>query len=158
MTDLYNDAIYSGVTGFRLKYPSYSDKRTWTVDNTEWIEITKRKNELPTAKLRTYVLYYRKNGEDTSSEQQPGVSEYNYRFYSKNTNAKNKQIGWFWGFPLFKINENDWPLWKSCISSTRGFEGSQLQNVAEFKYNISCLLYTSPSPRDKRQSRMPSSA
>ena len=27
----------------------------------------------------------------------------------------------------------------------------------ESKYNI-CLLYTSPSPRDKRQSRMPSSA
>ena len=25
-------------------------------------------------------------------------------------------------------------------------------------YNQSCLLYTSPSPRDKRQSRMPSSA
>ena len=24
--------------------------------------------------------------------------------------------------------------------------------------NMSCLLYTSPSPRDKRQSRMPSSA
>ena len=24
--------------------------------------------------------------------------------------------------------------------------------------NINCLLYTSPSPRDKRQSRMPSSA
>ena len=26
------------------------------------------------------------------------------------------------------------------------------------KYNLGCLLYTSPSPRDKRQSRMPSSA
>ena len=25
-------------------------------------------------------------------------------------------------------------------------------------FNMSCLLYTSPSPRDKRQSRMPSSA
>ena len=25
-------------------------------------------------------------------------------------------------------------------------------------YNKACLLYTSPSPRDKRQSRMPSSA
>ena len=25
-------------------------------------------------------------------------------------------------------------------------------------YTIGCLLYTSPSPRDKRQSRMPSSA
>ena len=28
----------------------------------------------------------------------------------------------------------------------------------ELNTNISCLLYTSPSPRDKRQSRMPSSA
>ena len=26
------------------------------------------------------------------------------------------------------------------------------------RLNIGCLLYTSPSPRDKRQSRMPSSA
>ena len=26
------------------------------------------------------------------------------------------------------------------------------------QYAYSCLLYTSPSPRDKRQSRMPSSA
>ena len=26
------------------------------------------------------------------------------------------------------------------------------------KYTVTCLLYTSPSPRDKRQSRMPSSA
>ena len=26
------------------------------------------------------------------------------------------------------------------------------------KHSIACLLYTSPSPRDKRQSRMPSSA
>ena len=26
------------------------------------------------------------------------------------------------------------------------------------KYPRNCLLYTSPSPRDKRQSRMPSSA
>ena len=28
----------------------------------------------------------------------------------------------------------------------------------EAKRNKACLLYTSPSPRDKRQSRMPSSA
>ena len=28
----------------------------------------------------------------------------------------------------------------------------------EIKKFINCLLYTSPSPRDKRQSRMPSSA
>ena len=28
----------------------------------------------------------------------------------------------------------------------------------ELKQQVICLLYTSPSPRDKRQSRMPSSA
>ena len=30
--------------------------------------------------------------------------------------------------------------------------------LAEMRQQSSCLLYTSPSPRDKRQSRMPSSA
>ena len=31
--------------------------------------------------------------------------------------------------------------------------------IAEFAHlEVACLLYTSPSPRDKRQSRMPSSA
>ena len=30
--------------------------------------------------------------------------------------------------------------------------------LRENGYDITCLLYTSPSPRDKRQSRMPSSA
>ena len=30
--------------------------------------------------------------------------------------------------------------------------------IEKVKSDISCLLYTSPSPRDKRQSRMPSSA
>ena len=30
--------------------------------------------------------------------------------------------------------------------------------VEDFEFDWSCLLYTSPSPRDKRQSRMPSSA
>ena len=42
-----------------------------------------------------------------------------------------------------------------------GLENSE--SVAEHSYMMSvmsmvCLLYTSPSPRDKRQSRMPSSA
>ena len=30
--------------------------------------------------------------------------------------------------------------------------------VVEVEQAVTCLLYTSPSPRDKRQSRMPSSA
>ena len=42
--------------------------------------------------------------------------------------------------------------------------GKNLENNFEYYYeilmihNTLCLLYTSPSPRDKRQSRMPSSA
>ena len=40
------------------------------------------------------------------------------------------------------------------------FYGKNKSDFSEYdieEYNI-CLLYTSPSPRDKRQSRMPSSA
>ena len=39
-----------------------------------------------------------------------------------------------------------------CVS----MDGS-IEKVA-FELLVGCLLYTSPSPRDKRQSRMPSSA
>ena len=45
------------------------------------------------------------------------------------------------------------------INSAKGF---QVINTLEINTDLlllkSCLLYTSPSPRDKRQSRMPSSA
>ena len=34
----------------------------------------------------------------------------------------------------------------------------KLEKVVEESTPLTCLLYTSPSPRDKRQSRMPSSA
>ena len=37
-------------------------------------------------------------------------------------------------------------------------DGSAASTSAARKRNYNCLLYTSPSPRDKRQSRMPSSA
>ena len=34
-------------------------------------------------------------------------------------------------------------------------KGSEIKSIRLGKINISCLLYTSPSPRDKRQWRMP---
>ena len=37
-------------------------------------------------------------------------------------------------------------------------DNTYFQSGFVISVNISCLLYTSPSPRDKRQSRMPSSA
>ena len=39
----------------------------------------------------------------------------------------------------------------------RGQEGAGIVTLHEGQFQT-CLLYTSPSPRDKRQSRMPSSA
>ena len=36
--------------------------------------------------------------------------------------------------------------------------GSPVKESEHESVNMACLLYTSPSPRDKRQSRMPSSA
>ena len=41
------------------------------------------------------------------------------------------------------------------------FEDAGIRHVSidpDFEHIKDCLLYTSPSPRDKRQSRMPSSA
>ena len=37
-------------------------------------------------------------------------------------------------------------------------KGDNVRNQGEFVDGYSCLLYTSPSPRDMRRSRMPSSA
>ena len=48
------------------------------------------------------------------------------------------------------------------VTSPQAFEGLRLQKRKvrrpELTLAVPCLLYTSPSPRDKRQSRMPSSA
>ena len=39
-----------------------------------------------------------------------------------------------------------------------GYHGSESYGLTWKVSLVICLLYTSPSPRDKRQSRMPSSA
>ena len=46
------------------------------------------------------------------------------------------------------------PVWGDVAVSD--YEGMLADAAVDVVYN--CLLYTSPSPRDKRQSRMPSSA
>ena len=60
--------------------------------------------------------------------------------------------------------ENRHPrLFKSTIDHMLNLDGEMHLNLRKehmsfFKPGYVCLLYTSPSPRDKRQSRMPSSA
>ena len=41
---------------------------------------------------------------------------------------------------------------------TPAYDTVHMQALADFRSLASCLLYTSPSPRDQRGSRMPSSA
>ena len=45
----------------------------------------------------------------------------------------------------------------SMCQSTRCNSMGRRSKVIEIEYNV-CLLYTSPSPRDRQKSRMPSSA
>ena len=46
---------------------------------------------------------------------------------------------------------------KQLIPQSEDQPRKEVDNIHEVMYNI-CLLYTSPSPRDQRGSRMPSSA
>ena len=56
--------------------------------------------------------------------------------------------------PGVKVSQKDY---HQIIVRGNGLE--KFNNTIEEKTSIKpCLLYTSPSPRDKRQSRMPSSA
>ena len=47
-------------------------------------------------------------------------------------------------------------IWDSHWLTNMGVKHRQLQS--ELEEYLGCLLYTSPSPRDMRRSRMPSSA
>ena len=60
-------------------------------------------------------------------------------------------------FPFGRNNGSHWGFTGGNVNGQLGgFIQSTLQEYDDSIY--SCLLYTSPSPRDKRQSRMPSSA
>jgi len=132
---------YNGINGFALKPPSqyetnnifkFIKRREQIANNKEFVEITKERNKLPTVTLRTYVLYYRNNG-DHMTTTVPGVdanvdTNENYRFYNNyiypngTNDAEGRQLGWIWGFPLFDVgrgnNSDNWPRWKSGASST----------------------------------------
>ena len=58
---------------------------------------------------------------------------------------------------LFDINQDTAEQGKEVLSSLKPAPLYKPKNV-ELITACNCLLYTSPSPRDKRQSRMPSSA
>ena len=64
------------------------------------------------------------------------------------------------GFKVGIIAQPDWQSAEAfkVLGKPRLFFGVAAGNMDSMINRYTCLLYTSPSPRDKRQSRMPSSA
>ena len=82
--------------------------------------------------------------------------------YGKSWKGNPGALRWFLRDPSGTVvaNSRD-PFNDSKPSSNTGRGGKdwQQKGIISKKGNFkNCLLYTSPSPRDKRQSRMPSSA
>ena len=119
---------FNGVTGFNLKWPCRHTSRPALANKGEWIELRKEKNKLPTARLRTWVLYPRYNGDisdngiDLNNPDETDLGSWkdsgwnadsfpqpNFRFYhNKNSTGKpaGRQIGSIWGFPLLNVGPN----------------------------------------------------
>ena len=126
---------FTGVHSFRLKYPQYTSFRNKISSKGEWIELYKNRNELPTAKLRTWVLYYRADGNNISSLS----ATHNYRFYSKIAGQDGLQLGWIWGFPLFNVGATttNWPKWGSCLGNNNGYSGTNSYGNEDMLVDIS---------------------
>ena len=62
--------------------------------------------------------------------------------------------------PIAKFAVDKWENKKEKLLDIISFEGCEIVECQTdyYKYNTICLLYTSPSPRDRQKSRMPSSA
>ena len=135
---------FTGVHSFRLKYPQYSSFRNKISSKGEWIELYKNRNELPTAKLRTWVLYYRNGGQWYGST---SPANGNYIFYDQGggfgaggaTNNDGRQLGWIWGFPLFNVGATatNWPKWATCLGNTHGYSGGETHGNEKMLVDIS---------------------
>ena len=63
--------------------------------------------------------------------------------------------------PVIAVPQSWMPNWIIDFGSRKDMVSNNLgprNNINRAGEAVTCLLYTSPSPRDKRQSRMPSSA
>ena len=58
---------------------------------------------------------------------------------------------------LFVVSQQLQEAWKRCTQGQSEQALAQDQ-LARLQHHTDCLLYTSPSPRDRQKSRMPSSA
>ena len=121
------------------------------------------KTETKTEEIPGIVL------ENMDTSVNPKEDFYNYvnGSWMKNTEIPKERTTWG-GFSVLRKSTDDDVLKILALAKEGGSYGpetDQAKALAIFDTkldttarNTACLLYTSPSPRDKRQSRMPSSA
>ena len=95
------------------------------------------------------------NEQQKVSEYDNGIIEY-YSQAGMDYEPWSRQFNMHFGYYRFGLN----PFNRERMLDEMNHQViNQLQlNTANKNQLLDCLLYTSPSPRDKRQSRMPSSA
>ena len=97
-------------------------------------------------------------------------AEQHMAYVARVSNPKNQDNDKFAGLLKYCIQHGHWSVFEQAfmtveINTTRGL-AAQILRHRSFTYqefsqryaDSSCLLYTSPSPRDPKTSRMPSSA
>ena len=109
----------------------------WLLDNIEGARARADKGELAFGTMDTFLMWRLTNG----------------RVHATDSTNAGRTL-------LFNIHENRWDE-ELCqlLNVPQSLLPEVHDSAADFcTTDKSCLLYTSPSPRDKRQSRMPSSA
>src|SRR5665811_2569234 len=91
-------------------------------------------------------------GSTAAAEHDTIWPEYEVSGFGTATTTTEAQEGYFSIFPRRDSLQDDAPLEGTRASLT------ELRRLTDFTWDQVCLLYTSPSPRDRTRSRMPSSA
>ena len=129
------------------------EKYGWPIDDKYLLETIQKLDE---AESSSIVLdLYRNVGVGNGAKSLANYSRLNKKVISIFNVAEG--IPSIPEFPLNRMAFNDMPI------DTDNVVRRDLVGVDRKKYNlseefVSCLLYTSPSPRDRQKSRMPSSA
>ena len=76
----------------------------------------------------------------------------------RNGSGKTTTANIIMGHPDFEVEKGDVLLEGESLLELEAWERARKGVFLSFQYPQACLLYTSPSPRDQRGSRMPSSA
>ena len=74
--------------------------------------------------------------------------------FCRNAKLAGKNINEEFGFDVIKMHF--YGIWKN--NETKNSLPWEKDHSISYSHPITCLLYTSPSPRDRQKSRMPSSA